>query len=162
MWQYIDSFPESQVEVLWLRFKDMPFIFDDDSDGDFEKFKAKTLDTDTKWYQINNGYIMISDFGMDNRMAVWHTLVPVGALSYQDAWDIMLDAFDRFGIKLIVSGVPANHPRALRAAEKAGFVVIRISPRFFKRFGEMHDMHFMVITKEMVLCQQSQGLQQRL
>ena len=94
---------------------------------------------------------MLSDFKLRKGATVWHTLVAPGELSYIDAWDIMLDAFDRFNLEIIVSGVPANHPRALRAAEKAGFIVTKITPNFFERFGKKQDMHFMAINREIVM-----------
>src|SRR5213080_4196553 len=151
MWRYIGNITEDYAANLWLRFKDMPFIFDDEGDGDCQRFLAKRLDPDTKWYQINNGNIMLSDFKLRKGATVWHTLVAPGELSYIDAWDIMLDAFDRFNLEIIVSGVPANHPRALRAAEKAGFIVTKITPNFFERFGKKQDMHFMAINREIVM-----------
>lgn len=162
MWKYINQLDESLVDSLWGEYKDIPYIFDDETFGDFEKFKEKTLDPMTRWYQINDGYIMLSDFHLNPEMAVWHTLVKENQLSYVDAWHIMLDAFERFEIRLIVSGVPSFHPRALRASEKAGFVVIQVRPNFVKRWGHEYAMHFMAIDKETVLCRLSSQLQLQL
>lgn len=157
MWQYIGMLPPTEIASLWGRFRDVPFLFDDESEGRFDLFESKCKQSDTHWYRINDGYIMLSDFKHTPGVAVWHTLVLPNQLTYRDSWEIMLDAFGRFQLRLIVSGVPAYHPRALRAAEKAGFIVTLIKPNAVTRFGKKHAMHYMMIDKEVVCRQLSQS-----